>query len=73
MFIIWVIGFVILGSVAAYFLGQMNDRELEKVASGVIICVILWPLVLAIVLVVAPFAIPFTLGARKKNKDKKNG
>ena len=73
MFIIWVIGFVIIGSVAAYFLGQMNDREIEDIIGAVIAGIFFWPLVLAIVLVVAPFAIPFILGIRKKNKDKKNG
>jgi hypothetical protein len=73
MFIVWVIGCIILGSVTAYFFGQMDDHDLEDVAAPIIAGVFLWPLVLAVAVVIGPFIIPFILGSRKKNKDKKNG
>ena len=73
MIIVWIIGIVILGSIAAYFLGQMNNRDLEDCAGTVIGAVIFWPAVLIVVTILAPFAVPFILGVRKKNKDKKNG
>jgi hypothetical protein len=73
MIIVWIIGIIILGSIAAYFLGQMDDYDREEYAGVLIGAVFFWPAVLIVVAILAPFAIPFILGLRKKNKDKKNG
>ena len=73
MIIVWIVGVVILGSIAAYYLGQMDDYDREDYTWVLIGAVIFWPVVLIVVAILAPFVIPFTLGARKKNKDKKNG
>jgi len=70
MIIVWFIGIVILGSLAAYFLGRMDDYDREEYAGPLIGAVIFWPAVLIVTVIFAPFAIPFILGVRKKNKNK---
>jgi len=70
MFWIWLIGCIIFGSIAAYCFGRMNQYDVEDIAGRTIVCIILWPIVLAIIIVVAPFAIPFILGVRAKNMAK---
>jgi uncharacterized membrane protein len=70
MFWIWLIGIIVLGSIAAYCFGRMDDYEVEDIAGGTIVCIILWPIALGIVIIVAPFAIPYILGQRTKNKTK---
>jgi type II secretory pathway pseudopilin PulG len=72
MITVWIIGIVILGSLAAYFLGQMYDYDREDYAGPLIGAVIFWPALLIVVAILAPFAIPFILGRRKRNKNKKN-
>jgi uncharacterized membrane protein YhaH (DUF805 family) len=68
MFLIWLIGFVILGMVAAYKLGKLEPNVLEDIFWVVIIGVVFWPVVLAVAIVISPFALPFYLGAKKKEK-----
>lgn len=71
--IIWIVGIVILGSLAAYFLGQMDNYDMEEYAEPLIGAVIFWPVIFIVATIAAPFAVPFILGVRKKNKNKKNG
>ena len=70
MVLIWFIGVIVLGSIAAYCFGRMEPHDVEDIAGGTIVCIILWPIILGIAIMVSPFAIPFILGARAKNKAK---
>jgi len=72
MITVWIIGIVILGSLAAYFLGQMDNYDREEYAGVLVGAVFLWPVIFIVVAILAPFAIPFILGRRKRNKNKKN-
>lgn len=68
MFWIWLIGVIIIGSLAAYQLGKLDDYTAEEAFWPVVIVTIFWPIVMAIAIVIAPFLIPFILGRRAKNK-----
>ena len=68
MFWIWLIGSLILGMYSAYQLGKVEPNVLEDIFWVVILGVLFWPLVLALAIVIAPFGLPFYLGAKKKEK-----
>jgi hypothetical protein len=68
MFWIWLIGVVILGMLAAYQMGKLEPYQAEDVIWPVILVVVFWPFVLTTAIIVAPFALPFYLGAKKKEK-----
>jgi hypothetical protein len=68
MFWIWLIGCIIFGSIAAYFMGKTDPYEYEDAIFGIIVVIVLWPAVLALAMIIAPFAVPFILGVRAKNK-----
>lgn len=69
MFWIWLIGVIIIGGVLAYLTGK-HDVDVEEYFWAITLCTIFWPCVLGIAIVMAPFAIPFTIGVRAKNKAK---
>jgi hypothetical protein len=68
MFWIWLIGSVILGMYSAYQLGKLDPYQVEDIIWIVIIGVLFWPVVLAAAIIIAPFGLPFYLGAKKKEK-----
>jgi Tfp pilus assembly protein PilO len=68
MWTIWLIGFVILGMIAAYQMGKLNPYQFEDIFWVVVVGVLFWPLVLAAAIIFAPFGIPFYLGAKKQEK-----
>jgi hypothetical protein len=70
MFWIWIIGCIIFGSIAAYFMGKTDPYEYEDAIVGIIIAIVLWPICLTIAMIIAPFAIPFIFGVRAKNMAK---
>jgi hypothetical protein len=72
MITVWIIGVIILGSIAAYFLGRISSRDFVEFGVLIIFVVVFWPVFLVIGSILAPFAIPFILGRRKRNKNKKN-
>jgi len=72
MLIIWILGALVIGSVGAYFLGQQDLRaDVVDLFWILFMGAICWPFILGFALIIAPFAIPFILGQRKKNKEKK--
>jgi hypothetical protein len=67
MFWIWLIGVIIIGSIAAYQLG-IDTYLYEDVIHVILFGILLWPAVLGFAIVIAPFAVPFILGVRAKKK-----
>ena len=68
MWTIWFIGVLILGMITAYQLGKLDPYQIEDVIWLIIAAVLGWPLVLVAAIVIAPFALPFYLGMKKKEK-----
>lgn len=65
---LWLIGIVILGVIAAFQLGKVEDNVIEDIFWVVVIGVVLWPLLLLSAVIVAPFGIPFYYGRKIKEK-----
>lgn len=70
MFTIWLIGIVILGMYAAYQLGKVDGSTLDDILWITITGVLLWPLVLAVAIFIAPFVGMAVLGRRVNMKKK---
>jgi Na+/H+ antiporter NhaA len=68
MFWIWLITVIILGMIAAYQLAFLEPYQVDDIVWVVIIGVLLWPVVIAAAIIISPFALPFYLGAKKKEK-----
>lgn len=68
MFWIWLIVVIILGMIAAYKLAFLEPYQVDDIFWVVIIGILLWPVVIAAAIIISPFAIPFYLGAKKKEK-----
>ena len=72
MFAIWIIGVVVFGMYAGYRFG-LADEYTQEQAGGILLAgVLFWPVTLALVILVAPFAGMVYLGARAKMKKKEN-
>jgi hypothetical protein len=66
---IWLIGVVVLGLWCSYRYGQIEDSyDRTAVAAPFIFGVLLWPFVIAALIVFAPFAGMAALGKRSKKK-----
>jgi hypothetical protein len=68
MFVIWFISVVVLGMLAAYQLGKAPKHLQEEVWGITMISVLLWPAVLALIIIISPFAAMLALGARAREK-----
>jgi len=68
MFWIWLIGILILGMYSAYQLGKVEPNVLEDILWAVILSVLFWPVILTAAIIISPFALPFYLGIKKKEK-----
>ncbi len=68
MFWIWLITVIILGMIAAYKLAFLEPYQVDDIVWVVIIGVLFWPVVIAAAIIISPFALPFYLGAKKKEK-----
>jgi hypothetical protein len=68
MFWIWLITVIILGMIAAYQLAFLEPYQVDDIVWVVIIGVLFWPVVIAAAIIISPFALPFYLGAKKKEK-----
>ena len=71
MFTIWIIGVVIIGMYIGYRYGQATTDVQDEIGAILIACVIFWPFVLALAIVLAPFAGMVYLGDRAKKKKEK--
>lgn len=71
MFAIWIIGVVVFGMYCAYRFGQAPKHLQEDAWGAMIIGVIFWPGVLALAIIIAPFAGMAYLGKRAKLKKEK--
>jgi hypothetical protein len=68
MFLIWLIGVLIFGMYFAYQLGKLDPYQVEDIIWPVTLGVLFWPVILTAAVIIAPFALPFYLGAKKKEK-----
>ena len=53
---------------SAYQLGKLDPYQVEDIIWIVTLGVLFWPFVLTAAIIIAPFAFPFYLGAKKKEK-----
>jgi Na+/proline symporter len=70
MFTIWIIGVVVIGMYLGYRYGQATTDVRDEIGTMLIVIVLFWPFVLALAIVLAPFAGMVYLGARSKKKEK---
>ena len=70
MFAIWIIGVIVFGMYAGYRFGQADEYTQREGGAVLIACVLFWPFVLGLAIVLAPFAGMVYLGARSKKKEK---
>jgi hypothetical protein len=68
MFWLWLIGVVVLGMYAGYRYGQASSYVQNEIGAFLIAGVLFWPFVLALAILIAPFAGMVYLGARAKKK-----
>jgi hypothetical protein len=68
MFLIWLIGVLIFGMYSAYQLGKLDPYQVEDIIWPVTLGVLFWPVILTAAVIIVPFALPFYLGAKKKEK-----
>jgi len=68
MFAIWFIGVVVFGMWVGYRYGQTEPYVQNDIGAILIVIVLFWPFVLALAILVAPFAGMVYLGARSKEK-----
>ncbi len=67
---IWIIGIIVFGMYAGYRYGQADVYTQREIGSVLIACVAFWPFVLALAILVSPFAGMVYLGKRSKLKEK---
>lgn len=68
---IWVSGIILIGIVVSYLWGR-DDMDSELLLPAVA-AILLWPVLVTLALIVAPFAIPFAYGIyRRKKANEKN-
>ena len=65
---IWFIGVVVIGMFAAYQLGKAPKHLQEDIWGITMISVLLWPFVLALIIIISPFVAMLALGHRAKMK-----
>jgi hypothetical protein len=65
---IWFIGVVVIGMFAAYQLGKAPKHIQEDIWGVTMISVLLWPAVLALIIIISPFVAMLALGHRAKMK-----
>lgn len=66
MFAIWIIGVIVIGIIISYLWGREDmDNEFVPVA---FFGTLFWPVLVALALIVAPFAIPFVYGLHRRKK-----
>lgn len=63
---IWIIGVIIFGMWVGYRFGQADEYTQNEIGAILIAIVLFWPFVLALAIVLAPFAGMVYLGARSK-------
>jgi hypothetical protein len=68
MFAIWFIGVVVIGMFTAYQLGKAPKHVQEDIWGVTMIAVLLWPAVLALIIIISPFVAMLALGHRAKMK-----
>ena len=68
MFWLWLIGVVVFGMYAGYQYGKADVYTQNDIGAVLIACVLFWPFVLVLAILIAPFAGMVYLGARAKNK-----
>ena len=68
MFWIWLIVVIILGMIAAYQLAFLDRYEVGEIVWPVILGIVFWPFVIAAAIISSPFALPYYLGSKKKEK-----
>ncbi len=71
---LWMIISVLLFAAGSYILGTLDANEDDKIGLlGIVLFgALLWPLILAIVIVVGPFVGLFWLGQRKRMQKEKS-
>lgn len=67
---IWIIGVIVFGMWAGYQYGKADVYTQREIGSVLIACVAFWPFVLALAILVSPFAGMVYLGKRSKLKEK---
>lgn len=67
---IWLIGVIVLGMWAGYLYGKADVYTQREIGPFLIPCVAFWPFVLALAILVSPFAGMVYLGKRSKLKEK---
>jgi hypothetical protein len=67
---IWIIGVIVFGMYAGYQYGKADVYTQREIGSVLIACVAFWPFVLALAILVSPFAGMVYLGKRSKLKEK---
>lgn len=67
---IWFIGVIVFGMCAGYQYGKADVYTQREIGSVLIACVAFWPFVLALAILVSPFAGMVYLGKRSKLKEK---
>jgi hypothetical protein len=67
---IWIIGVIVFGMYAGYQYGKADVYTQRELGSVLIACVAFWPFVLALAILVSPFAGMIYLGKRSKLKEK---
>jgi hypothetical protein len=70
MFAIWIIGVIVFGMYFGYRYGQATPYVQNDIGAILIAVVLFWPFVLALAIVLAPFAGMVYLGERSKKKEK---
>jgi hypothetical protein len=71
MFWLWLIGVVVFGMYLGYRYGQADAYTQNDIGAILIAVVLFWPFVLALAIVLAPFAGMVYLGERSKKKKEK--
>jgi hypothetical protein len=67
---IWIIGVIVFGMWVGYRYGQAEPYVQNDIGAILIVIVLFWPFVLALAIVLAPFAGMVYLGKRSKLKEK---
>jgi hypothetical protein len=70
MFSIWIIGVIVFGMYLGYQYGKADAYTQNDIGAVLIAVVLFWPFVLALAIVLAPFAGMVYLGERSKKKEK---
>ena len=70
MFAVYIIITVLLGLVAGYKFGKADYHTQNEIAVLLFLCVVFWPIALAGVVVLGPFALAIYLGAKTREKEK---